>query len=712
MDLQGPNSDRARGLSRTRVPTAGRRRRDRITARMRSLAAVLALCTALPAQDAPSDPLEAALTRAGDNAPELRKALSDAPAAQREALAFLVTHMPERDLQTSKAEFLLADVALAHEARAAAPWGTAIPDDVFLDAILPYAQLDETREAWRASLRATCLPMVEGCVRPGDAACRLNEKLFLAVNVRYSTKRQRANQSPSESMAQGLASCSGLSILLADACRAVGVPARIAGIASWPGRGGNHTWVEVWDDGWHFLGAAEPDPAGLDRGWFAGEAAGAIEGDQRRGLFAVSWRATGQRFPLAWAPRTKWPNGVEVTARYAKQAADGDEALRAQFARFFAASPEAQAKFEFDRNLDAKLVDAKEDARLRALAWEAFSAAPHPDLRADHAGKRVRAGGYESAFTVKAVGEKPAGGYGLVIAMHGGGGAPKQVNDQQWGVMQRYYKDQPEAGAYLYCALRAPTDEWNGFYTGYAYPLVERLIRQFAICDGIDTDKVFLIGYSHGGYGAFAIAPMLADRFAAAHSSAAAPTDGVTSARNLRNLRFTFMVGEKDNAYGRRARCETFAKQLAELRGDRTDVFPGGFLYQEGYGHGGLPDRDILKDLLPFVRQPAPSELTWEPVDPAIRAHHWLTIDSGGGGKRVDARLEGQRLTLTRTGNPNVTLHLDARLCDLTRPLALVVDGAEREVPLRPSLRTLLTTMQVRGDVALAASVEVVTGGG
>ncbi len=216
-----------------------------------------------------------------------------------------------------------------------------------------------------------------------------------------------------------------------------------------------------------------------------------------------------------------------------------------------------------------------------------------------------------------------------------------------------------------------------------------------------------LSGYSHGGYGAFAIAPMLADCFAAGHSSAAAPTDGVTSARNLRNLRFTFMVGEKDTAYGRRERCEKFAATLATLRGERTDAFPGGFLFQPGFGHGGLPDRDILKDLLPAVRQPLPREMTWEPVDPAIRAHHWVAIDAGGPGKRVDATLQGQTLTVTRTGDVKVTLCLDARLCDLGKPLTLRVDGATREVTLRPSLRTLLTTLQARGDVQLAGSVEI-----
>jgi hypothetical protein len=40
-------------------------------------------------------------------------------------------------------------------------------------------------------------------------------------------------------MATGLASCSGLSILLAGACRAVGVPARIVGTPMWSNGHGN-----------------------------------------------------------------------------------------------------------------------------------------------------------------------------------------------------------------------------------------------------------------------------------------------------------------------------------------------------------------------------------------------------------------------------------------------------------------------------------------
>ena len=96
------------------------------------------------------------------------------------------------------------------------------------------------------------------------------------------------------------------------------MPARLAGIASWPGRGGNHTWVEVWDDGWHFVGAAEPDEKGLDHAWFVGDAAKAIKGSDRSAIHAVTYRATGTFFPMVWdriRPRARRGRDRPIHAR-------------------------------------------------------------------------------------------------------------------------------------------------------------------------------------------------------------------------------------------------------------------------------------------------------------------------------------------------------------------------------------------------------------
>ena len=96
--------------------------------------------------------------------------------------------------------------------------------------------------------------------RPARRPQMLNRSVFPKLKVSYSTQRKKPHQSPSESIEQGKASCTGLSIILSDACRSVGIPARLVGTPLWTNNSGNHTWVEIWDDGWHFTGACEPTP--------------------------------------------------------------------------------------------------------------------------------------------------------------------------------------------------------------------------------------------------------------------------------------------------------------------------------------------------------------------------------------------------------------------------------------------------------------------
>ena len=169
----------------------------------------------------------------------------------------------------------------------------------------------------RSEFHARYLPVVKACKTPGEAALAINKKLFVDYKVGYNTRRLRTDQNSKESIAQGMATCTGLSIMLVEACRSVAVPARLAGIASWPGRGGNHTWVEIWDNGWHFVGAAEPDDKGLDHAWFVDDASRAIKGSSKSAIYAVTYRTTGDFFPLVWAPSAKMP-GEDVTDRYSR----------------------------------------------------------------------------------------------------------------------------------------------------------------------------------------------------------------------------------------------------------------------------------------------------------------------------------------------------------------------------------------------------------
>ncbi len=653
-------------------------------------------------------------TAAGAQAPE-RVAADEQTIAT--AVAFLQKHQPEADRAICDEAFLRRQAELAQTARRAVPWGGSLSDELFVGYVLPYAQANEAREDWRSDLARRFLPKVADCKNPGEAALRLNTLVFAELGVHYSTGRKRADQAPSESIAQGKASCTGLSILLADACRACCVPARVVSV-KWPHKQGNHTWVEIFDGtAWRFCGADEPDPAGFDRAWFTADAAQCATADREHRIWAVSFAPTGEEFEAGWGAPAPL-HGVDVTDRYAKSAATAsggaqdrvdpkaaaDAALGVQFDRFFTADAAAQTTFEFDRNLDAELRTVEGDARLRRLAFESWKRAPHAELRADFAADRARAGGKESLYTKKQVGERPAGGLGLVIAMHGGGGVPKEVNDSQWRHMQIYYKDHPEVGGYWYCALRAPTDEWNGFYTDYFYPVLEQVIRQFVVCGDVDPDKVVALGYSHGGYGAFAIGPKMPHRFAAVHASASAPSDGETVPAGLHTLPFSFMVGGKDTMYGRRERCVAFEKLLVELRAAHPGRYRTTFTLVEKNGHTGLPDRDLLAQLVPLRRTVSPSTLFWEPTDGMVRDHYWLGLAEPKRGQRLEAKLAGNELAITLRDVAAATAMLDARTCDLTKPLVIANGEARRTVQPAPSLRTLCATLAERGDPQLAAS--------
>ena len=265
------------------------------------------------------DLVRSALNRAGNNRAQIEQALEKTPETQKRGMEFIVAHMPDEDLKSLSADYLLNNLELAYKAWNEAPWKEEIPESIFLNNILPYANINEQRDSWRTEFYGKCRRLIAAAKTPSEAAVLLNQKLFKELNVKYSTKRNRADQGPAESISTGLASCTGLSILLIDACRSVAIPARFVGTPLWTNKSGNHSWVEIWDDGWHFTGACEPTGNELDRGWFKGRAATAQSDHPLHAIYAVSYKRTPSAFPMVWAPANKSVSAVNVTDRYANK---------------------------------------------------------------------------------------------------------------------------------------------------------------------------------------------------------------------------------------------------------------------------------------------------------------------------------------------------------------------------------------------------------
>ncbi len=259
---------------------------------------------------------QANIALAGANGPELLKAIEKAPRQQKEGMAFVVAYMPAGDRDTLTADFLLEEVGWGYKAREAFAWTKALPDSIFYNEVLPYASMDEKREPWRAMFWEKLYPIVGGMTDEKAVIDTINARLQSLIQVEYNTKRKKPNQSPSESMSIHMASCSGLSILLTDALRTMGIPSRIAGTPMWVTREGNHNWSEIWYQGkWYFV-EYNPTPA-WSHSWFLERAGKADKSNPIYGIYATSWKTTGTDFPMVWDRRkTKKVPGVDVTDAY------------------------------------------------------------------------------------------------------------------------------------------------------------------------------------------------------------------------------------------------------------------------------------------------------------------------------------------------------------------------------------------------------------
>ena len=208
-------------------------------------------------------------------------------------------------------------IELALQAKLDYPWTDGLPKEIFMEYVLNFGNLNEARTNWR--------PLVVDALRFNESDLWLSGQANLSsvvtwVNQNLWTKLGRPGSpivfrssqtplifDPMSIVAFGYASCTGTSILFANALRAVGVPARVVGTPAWYGNRtqGNHNWVEVYDAqarDWKFL---EPSPAnaGLDT----------LDNDP-----CMRWFCDSSRYPSSrvYAARLKKHSGAEAATYF------------------------------------------------------------------------------------------------------------------------------------------------------------------------------------------------------------------------------------------------------------------------------------------------------------------------------------------------------------------------------------------------------------
>ena len=317
--------------------------------------------------------------------------------------------------------------------------------------------------------------------------------------------------------------------------------------------------------------------------------------------------------------------------------------------------------------------------------------------------KRIKIGDKTMKFDYLVYGEKPKSGRSLYISMHGGGGAPPQVNDGQWKNQMRLYK--PKEGIYL--CPRAPTDTWNLWHQSHIDSLFDRLIENMIIFNDVDPEKVYLMGYSAGGDGVYQLAPRMCDRFAAAAMMAGHPNE--TSPQGLRNLPFALQVGENDKSYRRNKIAVSWGEKLAELRENDPQGYPHFVKIHKNKGHWmNLEDSIAVPWMAKHKRNKFPDRIVWKQDDVTHKRSYWISLPDEQIKPRglIIVSKKDQSIDIQNKDQANqIDIMLNDEMVDFDKPVTVSHKGKvvfERKP--RRSISEIHRTLKERGDPGLVFS--------
>ena len=354
---------------------------------------------------------------------------------------------------------------------------------------------------------------------------------------------------------------------------------------------------------------------------------------------------------------------------------------------------------------------AKELSKLEAaqLTNEAITA--HNDRilverKLEMSAKVVKLNNLEMPFWFKTFGEAPANGRSLYISLHGGGGAPAAVNDQQWENQKRLYA--PKEGVYL--VPRAPTNTWNLWHQAHIDRFFTRLIENFVVFENVDPNRVYVLGYSAGGDGVYQLGPRMADTWAAASMMAGHPNDARPD--SLLNTPFSIQVGALDSAYKRNEVALKWGKQLDDLQTRSPAGYKHFAKLREGKGHWmEREDAMAIPWMAKYTRDPLPRRVVWLQDAETHDRFYWLAVrgDSIKGRSRIVANINDQTVTIESSTVPEVVILLNDDMLDLDRDVTILFGETTLYQGRIARNRTVIErTLNERGDPTGVFCAEII----
>lgn len=313
---------------------------------------------------------------------------------------------------------------------------------------------------------------------------------------------------------------------------------------------------------------------------------------------------------------------------------------------------------------------------------------------------------FKMPFYYQINGEEPSDGRNFFISLHGGGGAPAEVNDQQYQNQKHLYDAIIKKTEGVYLAPRAPTNTWNLWHQSHIDEFFNIIIQMAVIKENVNPNKVYLLGYSAGGDGVYQLAPRMADRWAAASMMAGHPNNA--SPVSLRNLPFAIHMGALDDAYDRNKVAKNWGDKLDELQTNDPGSYIHDVQIHEGLGHWmQLNDSIAIPWMTNHKRNAIPEKVEWEQSSRHHSSFYWVeTIDSiieTKGKVRVEYFPALNKINIDENYGKNLQLLVNDKMLDLDKSITIShKNKVIHQGKFERSILNIYKTLSVKADLDLA----------
>lgn len=319
--------------------------------------------------------------------------------------------------------------------------------------------------------------------------------------------------------------------------------------------------------------------------------------------------------------------------------------------------------------------------------------------------RKLSLAGKSMPFFYQVFGKEPSDGRSLFISLHGGGGTTAEANNQQYNNQKHLYDATMSNLEGVYLAPRAPSNTWNLWHQAHIDDFLNVLIQMAVIKEGVNPNKIYILGYSAGGDGVYQLAPRMTDRWAAASMMAGHPNE--TSPLGLRNLPFALHMGALDSAFDRNKIAQQWKVKLDNLQSNDPEGYIHDVQIHEGMSHWmKLNDAVALPWMKKYKRNPIPTKIVWKQDDVHHETCYWLktpkTLIRNGEVIIAEYNSATNEINILENYSNRIQLLLNDEMLDLDQPITIKYQGnLIHKGQFHRSILNIYETISEKGDINL-----------